>query len=782
MKGFNKSAEVLEFQTVLSEISGRCVSESGKSRILNSTPLQSKEQLKTVLAQVSEMREIYTFEGGFPLWSYYDIRILIKAMEPQNSFLESEDFLKLRNLLELTVDIADFLKKITGKYPNIHKAFSGLNPQKKLLNTLNFTFEPSGSIFDNASPALKQIRKEIEGLDSEIHVIVNRVLRKHKEHIQEEYITLRDGRLVIPVREFSVSKVPGIVHGQSGSGQTYFVEPMAVVDLNNQLLQRRTEEKKEIIKILKRLTDMVREEQDILLQNFHILNEADVLQAKARYANEFHCSAPQISEYFHWELKEAKHPLLLKNHPDSTVPLNCSFGDSILQLIISGPNAGGKTVALKTIGLMQLFFQSGFHIPAAEGSHLPLCKQVYALIGDEQSLEHDLSTFSSHVNGLNDIVKNCREESLILIDEIGSGTEPGGGAALAISFLEYMKHPLIATIATTHQNQIKVYGGETDGVENAAMQFDMEHLTPLFTLETGIPGSSYTFEICKRLGLNKDILEEAKNKAGSEAFELDKLLVDVNTVSQRYRKLSADLSIKESHLDALIKLNEDRNQELKKVSKNFEKKAKDEAAEILSSANRDIEKAIREIRESQADKKVVKNVRQELEEKKKSLLSVPADKKVKTVELSAIKKGQRVRSVQYQITGNINKIFKGKNEVEIEKEGLKLTVPVSDIEILNENGQVQKSKAVEQIVNSPLNIHNELDLRGLMTEEAILELQSYIDKAILSNWNEVRIVHGKGTGTLRKAVQQYLSSVKEIKSFRMGKWGEGDSGVTVVEV
>ncbi|MCD4692020.1 MAG: Smr/MutS family protein, partial [Calditrichales bacterium] len=530
------------------------------------------------------------------------------------------------------------------------------------------------------------------------------------------------------------------------------------------------------------------EEQIDLIIDFDLLNELDVLQAKAKYANEVKAILPEINDSFYWRLKSAKHPLLLKMHPDSTVPLNLTAGKDNNELIISGPNAGGKTVALKTIGLLQLLFQSGFHIPAAEGTLMPICRQVFTIIGDKQSIEQDLSTFSSHINALNEIVNNIENEGLVLIDEIGSGTEPSGGAALSISFLEKINKKGIVSIVTTHQNQLKAFASETEGIENAAMQFDNENLTPLFTMEQGIPGSSYTYDICRRLGLDESILKRAIAVSGKETFKLDVLLTDVTQKSLKYQELSNQLSIKESELNGLIQLYKDKNEIFKTKRKQFEKEAVEQAQEILNNVNREIETAIREIKESQADKEVVKKARQRLEDQRKLLHQKTEQKEiVSTTDITGLAKGQKVRSVQYGIKGVISKIFKSKDEVEIEKDGLKITVSISDTELLDEYGKVisqdvNLKTASDQMftASAETNISNELNLRGLTVDEAIRKVESYLDSAVMSSWDEVRLVHGKGTGALRQAVHKYLSGLKTIKEYRLGKWGEGDSGVTVV--
>lgn len=786
---FEKVKHALEFDKLIDFIASRCVSATGQARMKNVRPFQDKSALERVMHEIQEMREVFLVDGGFPIWDYCDVRILLNKIEPAESYLEAREFLQLQNFLEVVTEIKQFKNSYGEKYPHLSAVIEKLQKKDNLLSQFRFTFEPSGRIYDNASPELKSIRREISQLDAEIHERLDRIIRKKKTYLQEEYQTLRDGRLVLPVREFSVSKIPGIVHGQSATGQTYFVEPMAVVDLNNQLQKLHAAEQKEIVKILKRLSNQVRSEQTDLIMNLDLLNVLDVLQAKAKYANEFKASAPQINDDFAWEIVRGSHPLLLKMHPDTTVPLNLKIGEENQVLIISGPNAGGKTVALKTVGNLQLMFQCGFQIPVAEGTKMPICKQIFTTIGDEQSIEQDLSTFSSHIKSLNTVIENLDDHALVLVDEIGSGTEPSGGAALSMAFMENMNRPHVVTIVTTHQNILKSFASETPGIENAAMQFDMENMNPLFILEMGVPGSSYTFDICRRLGLDETILQRAIALSGKESFELDKLLKDVVDKSRRYQQMSDEIAIKQSELNGLIQLYKEHNAALKKQRRKIDKEAAQTARERLDNVNREIEAAIREIKESQADKQVVKKAKARIEKQKQMF------RERDTVEtgneqpdIDALREGQKVRSRQYGITGTISKIFRNKKEIEIEREGLKLAVDLSDIELLDQDGKALKSAArIKE--DSPAagagvsaNIPNECDLRGLMVEEALRKVESYLDTARLSHWDEVRLVHGKGTGALRAAVHKYLAGQRDIKNYRLGKIGEGDSGVTVVEL
>ena len=782
MFGFEKVREPLEFDKILDIVAAKCVTENGRARVKSVTPAADPVTLQRLLDEVQDMRDVYAVEGGFPIWEFKDIRVLLNKIEPSESYLEVKEFIELQNFLDLVREARQFGEKTEQKYPALQAILKRLISTDRLSQQIQFTIDPAGRIFDNASVELKAIRKEIHQIDNELHIRLERLVKKYQEHLQEEYVTLRDGRFVIPVREFAVNKVPGIVHGQSASGATYFIEPMPVVDLNNQLQKLHAAEKKEEIRILKQLSRLVREFQTALLSNFDLLVELDFLQAKARYANEFDCHAPIINDQFYLELKKAYHPILLKRHPNEVVPLNVHTGLEFNTLVISGPNAGGKTVALKTVGLMQLMFQCGFHIPAGEGSKLPICSQIFSAIGDEQSIENDLSTFSSHVNALKFITENLEDKGLVLIDEIGSGTEPTGGAALAIAVLERLNRPGILTLVTTHQNQIKAFAAETDGIENAAMQFDTKELKPLFALEIGIPGSSYTFEICQRLGLDADIIQRASEIAGKDTLKLDTLLNDVAQKSQQYRQLAQELSIKKSELESLTELYRVRSETLKQNRKKYEKEAKQKAAEFLQNINREIERTIKEIRESQADRTVVKKARERLARLREQVQEGTEETKPKaTLEIKDLKPGQKVRSLTYNFTGRISKIFDSKNAVEIDRDGVKITVGIDEIELLGESGETISPKSKSAPTVSPgMNISNEIDLRGFTVDEALAELDAFLDKAQLSSWQEIRIVHGKGTGALRQAIHQFLSKYKGIKEYRLGRWGEGDTGVTIV--
>jgi len=770
----------LEFEKVLGFIANKCVSELGIARLKNTQLMYHAEDISVELNTVEETKSIFLSESGLPVWSFSDIRPLLAKIEPLDSHLDVQECQQIQNLLEIISELIRFFEKHDGKYPLLYSITHNLDDLHNLHKLIISTIEPSGAIYDNASPELKRIRHDISGVSKQINIKLDRILNKQSEHLQENYITLREGRLVLPVREFSVNRVPGIVHGQSASGQTHFVEPFTVVSLNNEMHELYMQEKREIIQILKRITNIIRENTSQVQLNQDILVQLDALQAKAQYALSVNGIAPDISQDFEWNIIDGFHPLLIKKPGVEAVPLSLTIGGENHVLIITGPNAGGKTVALKTLGLLQLLFQSGFHLPVKEKSHFPVCEKVFAVIGDEQSIEDDLSTFSSHITKLNKIVSEAGHRSLILIDEIGTGTDPSEGSALAIAVLEELNQPGIVTVVTTHHSELKVFAHKMEHVRNAAMQFDRDTLAPKFQLELGIPGSSYAFDISRRLGVKPSILGRAQKILGESHHDLEEMILALGDIKQRYQDELAKLSIKKSELQGIQALYRTRSDELNKKKKQFEKSALEEAQDILSDVNKTIETVVRQIRESNADRDVLKKGRIRLDELKKTINQKISDQnEKKTVSVKDFKKGMYVRSQKFSITGQVAKVFRDKNEVELEMNGIKIIVPVNDLLFVDTKDEKQSQSKVINTLNTQS--MNEVDVRGMTADDAVLEVDRYLDTALNSDWQELRIIHGKGTGVLRQRIHTYLKKNKNISSFRLGRIGEGDTGVTIVE-
>lgn len=774
-----ESKNYLEFDNIINYIAENCVSEVAKVRLKNSELIFDRFELEKNLAEVSETKEVYQAEGGLPIWSFMDMREILHKIEPMGSFLEISDCQAVENFLDICKELSRYFEKYAGRFSHLEQIASAINPLASLNQLIKNTIDPAGNIYDNASKELKNIRSDIEYQRKQIHIILDRIKRKKAEFLQDDYITLREGRLVLPVREFSVNKIPGIVHGQSSTGQTHYVEPIEAVKLNNQLLELYRSEKLEIIKILKRIAENIREHSESLQINFNIITQFDVLQAKAKYSILINGNAAEINENFNWDIRKGYHPLLLRKIEEKSVPLNLKIGEDYRILVISGPNAGGKTVALKTIGLLQLMFQSGFHVPVDEGSKFPICNNIFAVIGDEQSIENDLSTFSSHIKNINRIIQDINHRSLVLIDEIGSGTDPAEGSALAIAILKRLNNEDIISIATTHQSALKEFAHNTEFVQNAAMQFDIETLQPLFKIDVGLPGSSYAFEISERLGMDSDILSTARKIVGTSSGELDKLIIELTQQKHKYEKLLDEISLKNIELDGLINLYQTRSDEIKKKKKQYDKEAKEEAKQILTQVNKTIENVITEIRESQAKPEIIKKSRQKIKNLKNSI-EIEPEKIEKKIDIGNLAEGQQVKSIKFNITGEIQTINKDKNEIEIESKGVRIKVPIEDLEVNGINtktipNNVGKKPVLKQVSNA-------IDLRGQRVDDALIEIEKYIDLAYHSGWKEFRIIHGKGTGTLRQSIHSFLKKKSQINSFRLAGYGEGDTGVTVVEI
>ena len=770
----------LEFTKVLELISKKCVSEMGRTRLLNSTFLSKKQEIEKVLTEISELKDIFLFDGGLPIWSFDDIRIQLHKIEPLESYLEQADCQRIQNVLDIAAEVVKFFKNHKDKYPVLYNLSLAINPLDNLNKLIQSTIDSTGAIYDNASPDLKQIRTNIEIISKQIHIKLERILRKQTQHLQDEYITLREGRLVLPVREYSVNKIPGIVHGQSATGQTHYVEPLSVIPLNNELKELYAQDKKEIVRILKRLAENFRQYRSELLTDLDILTNFDVLHAKAHYSISCTGTAPKINDDFYWQINEGYHPLLLNKLNKDAVPLTLTIGKDFSTMIITGPNAGGKTVALKTIGLLQALFQTGFHIPVKENSRFPICNKIFAVIGDEQSIENDLSTFSSHITKLNDIVNNASHRSLVLVDEIGTGTDPAEGSALAIAILEKLTREGIVTIVTTHHGELKAFAHNMDQVINAAMQFDRHMLTPRFVLEVGIPGSSYAFDISRRLGVNDKILKRAQELLGSSHHELEEMIIQLSEKKQEFEKRLSQVSLREAELQGLQALYRTRYDELDKKRKQYENEALEEAKILLDSINKTIEGIIREIRESGAHPDVIKRSKGTIEQLKYDIAKQMQKYQQPALSMNDIRIGQTVRSKRLAIKGEVSKIFQDKQELEIEAKGVKFVVMLSDIELCQEPSPAKDNYSSFDVHTA--HISNEIDLRGKLADDAIIELEKYLDHAIYSNWHEVRVIHGKGTGALRKKIHAYLQRKMNIKSFRLGRVGEGDTGVTVVEI
>jgi DNA mismatch repair protein MutS2 len=603
--------------------------------------------------------------------------------------------------------------------------------------------------------------------------------------------------MVIPVKEEYKNIVKGFIHDESSSGQTVFIEPAEALELNNELRKLGLDEAREIERILLEIADVIRLHLGALMRDMETLGDIEFMYVKARFAGYISGVKPHLNESGYIQIKKGFHPLLLIKELNKlpaerrpVVPLDLELGNppqSGRTLIISGPNAGGKTVALKTIGLFAVMIQCGLLIPSGEGTHLSIFDQVFADIGDDQSIENDLSTFSSHVRHLAEMVNRVNPNTLILIDEIGSGTDPKEGASLAIAILDYFNQKKAVSIVTTHHGELKAFAHDTEGVDNGSMEFDHESLQPTYVFRPQIPGSSYAFEISKRIGLNDSIIEKAKEISGKEILRLENLIQELQLQTKRYESLIADANRDKAQADGLAKLYQERVQELKIKERALRQKSLEETQKTLQEANQKIERVIQEIRSTQADKEVVKRTKSMMREENAAIeTELSAIKEIETIPLerpNELRKGDKIYIASMGLEGTI---------LEEPDTSDHVLIGAGSITIRIHSGQLSKPKLTQEKTGSTLprqrvewntdDVKNQLDLRGLKADEAVYEVDTYLTDVQILGFKEVTLIHGKGDGILRKKVGEFLKRDPRVKNYRLGQWGEGDTGVTVVEI
>jgi DNA mismatch repair protein MutS2 len=782
----NENLDQLELPLVLKKLKEFIRSPYGHPHLENLSLLFDKSEIENRLIEVSEM--IGLMEGGYsiPISDLTDIRPELDKLQPEDAFLESNILNQVKINLKTLHDVVLFLSKNKTNCPHLIKYAECIHPHDNIVKEIETTIDPSGEIREDASQELKRIRKEIFHLENDQRKILMRVVKKYSEFSQDDIITLRDGRIVLGIQQQYVKRINGIVHGISSTGATAFIEPMETLQISNQIQNLRIDEKKEIIRILRFLSGLVREvRMDILfsLENYGIL---DLVYAKAQLSKLIGGTAPVISDVPRLALKNARHPILiLKIGYKNVVPCSLTLGEENLAIVITGPNAGGKTVALKTVGLLTIMVQIGLHIPVNPDSVIPIFDQVLVDIGDRQDLEQDLSTFSAHIIRLRDILDRANSSSLVLIDEIGTGTDPREGAALAISYIKEILECNALSITTTHHGELKAFAFTEKGIENASMEFNLESLKPTYNLRVGIPGSSYAFEIARRYGINEKVLRGAEKIIGPQKGKLEELIVNLNRQLQQAEKERRDLKIRLSEMEGLRNLYQSQLDQLKNEKMDHKRKAAEEAKQIVDDVNVEIEKIIAEIRRTQAQKESIKEGRKKIETLQKSI--------EKTLEETHVQADQSVDLHKDDVVWIDNLHEEGellsepgvdrKAWVLVDNVRLYLTVDgMKKIKKYRNKSSVSFKKSGEISDELQQGILPELDLRGMDSYEAIETTKRYLGQALQEGWAEVRIIHGKGTGVLRKKITEYLSKDKRIEEKRLGKWGEGDTGVTMVKL
>ena len=778
----NRAPIVLELDIIVSRIAELAVSSPGRERIESLIFYQDRKALKEELERVTEMKNLLQFDDPFPLKSFKDLRPLLRRAEVAGSFLDPDQFLAIKHLLVIIRQVKDFFKERAGKYKICEKMTRGIKPLSAIEKEISRVVGADSHIKDKASETLFRLRQSLKRKESRVRSSLKSSLRGliSKGYAQEDSLVLREGRLVLSVKEEHRQKVKGVVVDQSASGATVFIEPIEALEINNEVMQLKVRERNEVENILKQLTNMIREQMQEIEDNFKIAGVLDCLMARGRFSIEIDGNAAFIPEDRIMELKKACHPILLmRKSREGVVPLSLRLGGETRTLVITGPNAGGKTVALKTAGLLAIMHQHGLHVPAAQGTSLPVFSGIFADIGDMQSIENDLSTFSSHVINVVDILDTADENGLVLLDEIGSATDPVEGAALAEVVLRELTRRGCLVMATTHMGNLKIFAHEESGVANGSMVFDQETLKPTYQFQMGIPGSSYAFEIAARLGLKGDIIEEAKSQMGEERGTMDRLISQLEGELQRAHALLEDAEIKESKLSGLMKLYEERIEQLGEEGEVRKQEILDEAQAVLREANTAAERIVQELREKRATRESIKEAKKTINEKKERVRVLSGVSKDR--EARPLSDGDRVSWPGHEGRGEIISDPDRSGRVLVDWNGLRLRIHGNELRAAEDP---QSKKKNTGIVNYQIQheISDEIDLRGMTADEAISTVEKYLSDAVIAGISSVRVIHGKGTGVLRREIGKFLKGHSLIQNMRLGSWNEGDTGVTVVEL
>ncbi|MEG8988354.1 endonuclease MutS2 [Ignavibacteria bacterium 4148-Me] len=772
--------EKLEFSKILSHISKYCVTEKGKSKILSLKPLDSLKEVISEGNKVNQAKEIL-IQNDFPPIDYLpDLTETLYRSRIEGVILGSKQILEVLKLAEVSRKLYQFLKPKDNEHNELLELRNFLFVDKVFEHQISKVFTESGEIRDDASNELRSIRNEIKEKEFLLQKLVNKLLKQLSESylVQEEYITQRDGRIVLPVKAEHKRHVRGFIHSESSTGQTVYIEPEETLELNNEILSLKFAEKREIEKILKTLTLRIGNQCNELLKSLDTIAELDSIFARAKYSIEIIGSFPSFDESKSFQIIDGRHPLLIKKIGiNNTVPLNLKI-DKEKVIVITGPNAGGKTVALKTMGILVLMAQSGIPIPANPDSNFHYFEKVLVDIGDAQSIEDDLSTFSSHLTNIKNIIEEASKKTLVLIDEIGTGTDPTEGAAIASGVLVTLRDKGAIVLATTHHGSLKVIANQLEGFQNASMEFDTNELKPTYIFNQGMPGSSYAFEVAQRIGLDEKFINLAKEFLETDKIKIEEFLISLEKKSKALREQLHKLELENLRLKSLSNLYQEKIDKLEKQKKEILADTKRKADEILGTINKKLENAIKNIKESNAARDVIKREKQEIEITKKE---------IKKIFLHQVKEES-----QYELKVGDYASIKGTTSVgiieEMDKEKDKALLTIGSIKIKAKYSELVPAKKSEiedyqakkfDIITD--NINFRLDIRGKRADEAELEIIKFLDNANMQGLDKVEILHGKGTGALKQLVKSILTNYKGVKNFYYANIEYGGDGITIVE-
>ncbi|MBQ4618934.1 MAG: endonuclease MutS2 [Clostridia bacterium] len=778
-----KYIKVLEYYKILEMLKEYAVSDMGKERAMSLRPSSEEREVRLLQAQTEEAMSVIAYAGGNPMSSFTDVREYLR-LSTIGATLSMKALLAVADALRACRAVRRQLVTDREDTPNLTELGSRIATDRMLEEDILNAIISEEEMSDHASPELYDIRRHVRMINDKVRDRLNSYIRSSatQKYLMDSIITMRNGRYVIPVRAEHRQQVPGLVHDQSGTGSTLFIEPMAVVEMGNELKEWNLKERQEIERILKEFSLRLAPDAPLIAKSLDIMADIDVIFAKAYLSREMKAVEPKLNTKGKINLIRARHPLI---DPEKVVPSNLWMGDDFTTLVITGPNTGGKTVTLKTAGLLTLMAQSGMQIPAAFGSELAIFEEVYADIGDEQSIEQSLSTFSSHMTNIVSILDTVTPSSLVLFDELGAGTDPTEGAALAMAILEHLLNMKVTTLATTHYSELKAFALSTKGVENASVEFDVETLRPTYRLSIGVPGKSNAFEISRKLGLPDHLIDAANERLTRDQIRFEDVIANAEyhrQIAEKERKLAEDAHLETQKLRA----------EAEKIRKEVEnqrevmmKKAKEDAKKVLQKAQRESETIISELKKAKAGVSIKEHelhgMRARLQDgidEMSDTIKMKEDGEGET--LKNIKVGDKVLLSHIGTAAAVLALPDSKGEVMVQAGAMKMKVPVKVLRKAPEEQKKKPKGGASKVSVAPRQAQMECDVRGMTVEEALVQVDLFIDGACLNSLKQVSVIHGKGTGALRSGIHSHLKRHPSVSEFRLGRYGEGEDGVTIL--
>lgn len=783
-----KTLRTLEYYQILNILKKYAMSIPAKNKISQLLPSNDIEYIEKELSKVDEAHVYIQKYGDSPNIEFDDIDVILKKVKI-NATLNSHEIISIGKVLRCAKNLLKFFSNVNVyDYPYLNSYKKDIYNFEKIIKTIDNTFISENEISDNASENLAKIRQNIRRLQIKIKDLLEQYIRssKNQKYLQESIITVRGDRFVLPIKAEYKNEVQGIVHDQSATGATLFIEPLFSVELNNQIRILLSEERDEIERILKKISEEINENYEQIMLTYRTLIEIDFIFAKARYALSLRATKPILNDNNYIQLKKARHPLIPY---EKVVANDIELGLSFRVLLITGPNTGGKTVTLKTVGLINLMAQSGLFVPCSENSNITVFDNIFADIGDEQSIAQSLSTFSSHMKNIIEIISNINQKSLVLIDEIGAGTDPEEGAALGKAILEYIYEKGALAVATTHYGELKIFAQEKEGFENASCEFDIATLSPTYRLLIGVPGVSNALYISSNLGLPKEIVNKAKNYLSDYKINLEKIIADMEAKRQVAEKRATEIESLREELHRQKALFEEERKKFEIEKERIKQKAKKEAKDYVDKFSYEIESLLKDLRKK-AEALKEKEILKELDDKKRHFIQISNSTATNSYDeenkyfspIDKVKIGQEVYVKNLGSIGFVDSLPDEKGNLTVRVGILKINVNIRDL-AKNEETYVDKQQNYKKTIE--INVQKvplSLDVRGLLADDAIMEVDKYLDNAYVAGLKEITIIHGKGTGTLRNVIRKFLKNHQLVKSMREGNYNEGDQGVTIVSL